>query len=66
MPIGNTCASCDKNMATDILCSMIHSFENSHTFGNSDKVRLKQLCWEIEFSVNQGTMRDAFINLTSQ
>ena len=53
----------DKEKATDILCSMIHSFETGEPVTDADKLRLKPICWEIEFSLTHESMRGAFIAL---
>lgn len=50
----------EKRTATDVICSMIHSVEKEGMLENSDKERLGQLCWQIEFSLTNNTMREAF------
>jgi hypothetical protein len=56
----------EKDMATDILCSMIHSFETDKPMDNSDKERLNPICGEIEFSLYNDSLRGAFIGLMAK
>jgi len=56
----------EEETANDILCSMIHACETDEPLNDADKVRLKQLCWEVEFSIKHGSMKKAFINLMSK
>lgn len=53
----------DTEKATDVLCTMIHSFETDRPTDNSDRQRLNQLSWQLEFSLTNNTMRSAFANL---
>ena len=56
----------DTKNATNILMQMIHSVEDDKHLIESDKERLGQLCWQIEFSLTNETMREAFISLISK
>src|SRR5665213_546614 len=59
----------DKEMATDTLCSMIHSFDETEKLVNNfdeDEERRNQICWEIEFSLSHDSMRNAFIGLMAK
>lgn len=52
----------NKEKATDLLCSMLHSI-GTDTQMASDKQQLTQLCWQLEFSLEHGTMKGAFSDL---
>lgn len=56
----------DKELATTILCSMLHSLETDEQFQHSDGERLGQLSWQIEFSLTNHSMREAFVSLMSK
>jgi hypothetical protein len=56
----------DLGNAKTLLLSLIHSVESDVHLQESDRERLGQLCWQIEFSLAHKTMRDAFISLTSK
>jgi hypothetical protein len=56
----------DNVSAIDVLCSIIHSIETGDPLDNSDRERLGQLCWQIDFSLTNNTMREAFIAMTSK
>lgn len=53
-------------IANNILCSMIHYIESDELLDDNDKVRLKQICWEVDFSITHGSMKNAFINLIAK
>jgi hypothetical protein len=56
----------DKELATTILCSMLHSLETDEQFQPADRERLGQLAWQLEFSLTNHSMREAFISLVSK
>lgn len=51
--------------AKTILYSMLHALEADTLLQNDDRERLGQLCWQIEFSVTQHSLREAFVSLVS-
>ena len=53
----------NKEKAADILCSMIHSIGTDRQMEIADKERLNQLCWQLQFSLDNGTMKGAFSDL---
>lgn len=53
----------NKEKATDILCSMIHSIGTDRQMEIADKERLNQLCWQLQFSLDNGTMKGTFSDL---
>lgn len=56
----------NKEKATDILCSMIHSIGTDRQMEIADKDRLSQLSWQLQFSLDNGTMKGAFNDLLSK
>jgi hypothetical protein len=59
-------ANGDLGNTKDVLLSLIHSVESDTHLQESDKERLGQLCWQIEFSLAHKTMREAFIALSPE
>ncbi|HEY8784200.1 MAG TPA: hypothetical protein VIM16_21405 [Mucilaginibacter sp.] len=60
----NACKISDKNKATQIICSMIHSTESDEYMNESCIERLRPLAFEIEDFMP--TMRDVFVELTEK
>ena len=55
-----------KEKATEILSSMIHSIGSNKQIENLDNEQLNQLCWQIEFSLQNRTMQGSFIDLLAK
>lgn len=56
----------DKEKATETLSSMIYSVGTDKQITAHDKERLRQLCWQLEFTLSNGTMRGAFTDLLAR